>query len=66
MNLLVILLLDTKTDFLPLPLVLIASLRASLRHSGIEASMEAVTSGSLTSDLIRVVKAAQSFLLQQP
>ena len=64
MNLLVRLLLEINTDFLPLPLVLIASLRASLRHSGIEARTEGVTSGSLTSDWVRalrVVKAPQSF-----
>ena len=69
MNLLVRLLLEIKTDFLPLPLVLIASLRASLRHSGIEASIEGVTSGSRTNDRVRtlrLVKAAQSFFLQEP
>lgn len=55
MNLLVRLLLEIKTDFLPFPLVLIASFRASLRHSGIEASIEGVTSGSLTKDRVRVL-----------
>lgn len=64
MNLLVRLLLEINTDFLPLPLVLIASLSAFLRHSGIEARTEGVTSGSLTNDRVRalrVVKAPQSF-----
>ena len=69
MNLLVRLLLEIRTDFLPLPLVLIASLSASLRHSGIEANMEGVISGSLTNDRVRtlrVVKAAQTFFLHEP
>ena len=65
MNLLVRLLLEIKTDFLPLPFVLIASLSASLRHSGIEASIEGVASGSRTNDRVRtlrIVKAAHSIL----
>jgi hypothetical protein len=65
MNLLVRLLLEIKTDFLPLPLVLIASLSASLRHSGIEANIEGVASGSRTNDRVRAlwpVKAAHSIL----
>lgn len=63
MNLLVRLLLEIKTDFLPRPFVLIASLRAFLRHSGTEANIEGVTSGSRTKDRVcsvRIVKAAQS------
>ena len=56
MNLFVRLLLEIKTDFLPRPFVLIASLRASLRHSGIEASIEGVASGSLTSRLVRTLR----------
>jgi hypothetical protein len=69
MNLFVRLLLEIKTDFLPLPFVLIASLRASLRHSGIEAKIEGVASGSRTNDRVctlRLVKAAQPFFLQEP
>ena len=65
MNLLVRLLLEIKTDFLPLPFVLIASLSASLRHSGIEASIEGVASGSRTNDRVRtlwLVKTAHSIL----
>lgn len=65
MNLLVRLLLEIKTDFLPFPLVLIASLRASLRHSGIVANIEGVTSGSRVNDWVcpaRIVTAAQIFL----
>ena len=65
MNLLVRLLLEIKTDFLPLPFVLIASLSASLRHSGIEASIEGVASGSRTNDRVRtlwLVKTAHSSL----
>jgi len=60
---LVRLLLEIKTDFLPLPFALIASLSASLRHSGIEASIDGVASGSRTSDRVRAlrgVKAAHS------
>ena len=69
MNLLVRLLLEIRTDFLPLPLVVIASLSASLRHSGIEANTEGVTPGSRTNDLVRtlrLVKAAQTFFLHEP
>ena len=65
MNLFVRLLLEIRTDFLPLPFVLIASLSASLRHSGIEASIEGVASGSRTNDRVRTlraVKAAHSIL----
>lgn len=65
MNLLVRLLLEIRTDFLPLPLVLIASLRASLRHSGIEANIEGVASGSRTNRRVRtlpLVKTAHSIL----
>lgn len=65
MNLLVKLLLEIKTDFLPFPLVLIASLRASLRHSGIVANIERVASGSRVRDRVcpvRIVTAAQTFL----
>jgi hypothetical protein len=63
MNLLVRLLLEIKTDFLPL--VLIASLSASLRHSGIEANIEGVASGSRTNRRVRtlrLVKVAHSIL----
>ena len=63
------LLLEIKTDLLPRPLVLIASLSVFLRHSGIEASIEGVASGSRTNDRVRtlrVVKAAQTFFLQEP
>jgi len=63
MNLLVRLLLEIKTDLLPLPLVLITSLSAFLRHSGIEANIEGVASGSRTNDLVRtlwLVKTAHS------
>ncbi len=56
MNLLVRLLLEIRTDFLPLPLVLIASLSASLRHSGIEANIEGVTSGSRTNRRVRTLR----------
>ncbi len=69
MNLLVRLLLEIKTDLLPRPLVLIASLSAFLRHSGIEASIEGVASGSRTNDRVRtlrIVKATQTFFLQEP
>lgn len=69
MNLLVRLLLEIRTDFLPLPLVLIASLSASLRHSGTEANIEGVASGSRTNNRVRtlrIVKAVQSFFLQEP
>jgi hypothetical protein len=69
MNLLVRLLLEISTDFLPLPRVLIASLRASRRHSGIEASIEGVASGSRTNDRVRtlrLVKAAHPFFLCRP
>jgi hypothetical protein len=65
MNLLVRLLLEIKTDLLPFPLVLIASLRASLRHSGIDANMEGVASGSRVRNrvrAVRIVTAAQIFL----
>jgi len=55
MNLLVRLLLEIKTDLLPLPLVLITSLSAFLRHSGIEANIEGVASGSRTNDLVRTL-----------
>jgi hypothetical protein len=55
MNLLVRLLLEIKTDFLPRPLVLIASLRALRRHSGIEANIEGVASGSRTNDRVRTL-----------
>lgn len=64
MNLLVRLLLDIKTDFLPLPFALIASLSTSLRHPGTEANTEGVTSGSRSRDRVcsvRIVKAAQSY-----
>jgi hypothetical protein len=56
MNLFVRLLLEIRTDFLPLPLVLIASLSASLRHSGIEANIEGVASGSRTNDRVRTLR----------
>jgi hypothetical protein len=65
MNLFVRLLLEIRTDFLPRPLVLIASFRASLRHSGIEANIEGVASGSRTNRRVRtlrLVKTAHSFL----
>ena len=65
MNLLLRLLLEIKTDLLPFPLVSIASLRASLRHSGIDANIEGVTSGFRVRDrvrAVRVVTAAQIFL----
>ena len=59
MNLLVRLLLEIKTDFLSLPFVLIASLSASLRHSGIEASIEGVASGSRTNGRVRTLRAVK-------
>ena len=65
MNLFVRLLLEIRTDFLPRPLVLIASFRASLRHSGIEANIEGVASGSRTNRRVRtlrLVKTAHSSL----
>ena len=65
MNLFVRLLLEIRTDFLPLPFVLIASLSASLRHSGIEASIEGVASGSRTNRRVRTLRldnAAHSIL----
>ena len=58
MNLFVRLLLEIKTDFLPL--VLIASLSASLRHSGIDAKIEGVASGSRTSDRVRTLRPVKS------
>lgn len=61
MNLLDKLLLEIRTDFLPL--LLIASLSASLRHSGIEAKIEGVAFGSWISDRVctlRLVKSVQS------
>lgn len=64
MNLLVRLLLDIKTDFLPLPFVSIASLSAFLRHPGTEANTEGVASGSRSRDRVcsvRIVKAVQSY-----
>ena len=52
-------------DFLPFPFVLIASLRASLRHSGIVANIEGVTSGFRVKDrvcAVRIVTTAQLYL----
>ena len=69
MNLFVRLLLEIKTDFLPLPFVLIASLRAFLRHSGIEANIDGVASGSRTNLLVRtllLVKTAHSSIFPTP
>jgi len=51
------LLLEIKTDFLPLPSVVADSRRTSLRQSGIEARTDAVASGSraIDFDLVCVV-----------
>jgi hypothetical protein len=54
MNLLVRLLLDISTDFLPR--LLTASFSASLRHSGIEANIDGVASGSRTSLRVRTLR----------
>jgi hypothetical protein len=57
-NLLVRLLLEIRTDFLPR--ALIASFSASLRHSGIEAKIDGVASGSRTSRRVRTVRPVKS------
>jgi hypothetical protein len=59
------LLLDIKTDFLPLPSVVDELRSVSLRQSGIDAKIDAVASGSRTIDLICVVfvKPVQRFTL---
>ena len=59
------LLLDIKTDFLPLPSVVDELRSVSLRQSGIDAKMDAVASGSLAIDLVCVVfvKPVQRFTL---
>lgn len=65
MNRLARLLLDIKTDFLPL-LSEVDELRSvSLRQSGIEAKTDAVASGSRVIDLVCVVfvKPGQQFIL---
>jgi len=49
------LLLEIKTDFLPLPSVVADSRRTSLRQSGIEARTDAVASGSRAMDLVCVL-----------
>ena len=49
------LLLEIKTDFLPLPSVVADSRRTSLRQSGIEAKTDAVASGSRIMDLVCVL-----------
>jgi hypothetical protein len=58
MNLLVRLLLEIKADFLPR--VLTASLSASLRHSGIEAKIDGVASGSRAIDRVRTLRPVKS------
>jgi len=49
------LLLDIKTDFLPLPSVVDELRSVSLRQSGIDAKIDAVASGSLTIVLVCVI-----------
>jgi len=49
------LLLDIKTDFLPLPSGVDDLRSVSLRQSGIDAKTDAVASGSRTIVLVRVV-----------
>jgi hypothetical protein len=49
------LLLEIKTDFLPLPSGVDESRRTSFRQSGIDANTDAVASGSRTIDLVREV-----------
>lgn len=58
MNLLDKLLLEIRTDFLPL--LLIASLSASLRHSGIEAKIDGVAFGSWIIDRVRTLRLVKS------
>ncbi len=58
MNLLVRLLLEISTDFLPRELT--ASLSAFLRHSGIEAKIDGVASGSRTSRRVRTLRLVKS------
>ena len=55
MNRLARLLLDIKTDFLPLPSGVDELMSVSLRQSGIDAKTDAVASGSRTIDLVCVV-----------
>ena len=55
MNRLARLLLDIKTDFLPLPSGVDELRSVPLRQSGIDARTDAVASGSLTIDLVCVV-----------
>ena len=59
------LLLDIKTDFLPLPSVVDELRSVSLRQSGIDAKIDAVASGSRTIDLVCIVfvKPVQRFTL---
>jgi hypothetical protein len=52
---LVRLLLDIKTDFLPLPSGVDELSSVSLRQSGIEAKIDTVASGSRTIDLVCVL-----------
>ncbi len=61
MNLLVRLLLEIKIDFRPL--LLTASLSAFLRHSGIDAKIDGVTSGSRTRDRVRTLRLVKSVQL---
>ena len=49
------LLLEIKTDFLPLPSAVDELSNVSLRQSGIEARTDAVASGSRTIDLVCVL-----------
>lgn len=49
------LLLDIKTDFLPLPSGVDELRSVSLRQSGIDAKIDAVASGSRTIDLVCVI-----------
>jgi len=64
MNLLVRLLLEIRADFLPL--LSTASLSAPLRHSGIEAKIDGVASGSRTSDRVRALRLVKSVQLFSP
>ncbi len=64
MNLFVRLLLEIKTDFLPL--LLTASLRAFLRQSGIDANIDGVASGSRTIDRVRTLRLVKSVQLFSP
>jgi hypothetical protein len=62
------LLLEIKTDFLPLPSGVDEPRSVSLRESGIDAKIDAVASGSRTIDLVCgvFVKPVQRFILSRP